>query len=246
MKLSEIVTICNKAIPQEMEWRSMAGESYGLRPTSVSLDTEIGKALFCVTHNSQVEQYAKDNGYDMTISHHPAWSTTLPHLNYHTALDCCRGGLNDMWADAIGLKNHLPFDGTLGAVGRMEKPIEFRALLARCVTFMGDTEPEGGVSGDYGGFIKKVVICTGLGGMVTSSVERIKPDCFITGQLSRHPQGISIPYIIETGHTLSERCGLTVFKGLLEPHGVQVDAVPLEMDVFGGETHLGRKRLATV
>jgi putative NIF3 family GTP cyclohydrolase 1 type 2 len=217
----------------------MAGESYGAYLNGSSVDKEITRVLFCVTYNASVEDYAVRNGYDLTISHHPSGGgTRLPHLTYHTALDCCKGGMNDMWADALGMGAHKPFDGNLGAVGEFIRPTTFGELIAKCKGFAGDIVGRI-VGNDHMTAIGKTVICTGLGGMVAHEVTRLKPDCFITGQLYQNPETLGIPWVIELGHTRSERCGLDFFKGLLAPQGVEVDAVPMELDRFGNEVYDG-------
>jgi len=245
MQLGKLVEVCHAGIPQSSTWRGTAGEQYG-GPFGVSdMDKDIRRVLYSVTHSVGVEHYAMLNAYDLTISHHPATSWRLPHLVYHTALDCCEGGLNDMWAAAIGMTTHNHFDENLGAVGRIA-PTSILNLVESCRKFSGDII--GALKSD-GQPIQSVVICTGLGGMVLDTVESWGPDCYITGQLIHDPRHSSIPNVIEIGHTLSERCGITMFEKLLRPHGVTVDSVPLSMDVFGGETYFGnsvRHKMNTV
>jgi putative NIF3 family GTP cyclohydrolase 1 type 2 len=237
MKLGALIETCNAGIPQSRTWRGTQGEGYGAQCHGLGLDTEIRKVLYCVTHAPEIEHYAVSHGYDLTISHHPCTRARLPHLVYHTALDCCRNGLNDMWASALGLTTHTTFDDTLGAVGRIQ-PTPFEDVVGLCKKFCGDVigaQKRGTTN------IEKIVICTGLGGMVLDIVERFSPDCYITGELVRDPEQSPIPNIIEIGHTLSERCGVTMFETLLKPHGVGVDIAPIAIDVFGGETYTGNR-----
>ena len=232
MKLLDVVEACNQRIPHSKTWRGMRGESYGPYLNGSS-NKEIWRVLFSVTQSQAIERYAQQMHYDLTISHHPSRGEALPHLVYHTALDCCEGGLNDMWADAIGMSCHGTFDENLGAMGKVEA-IAFKDLVAKCLGFAGDIR--GFVTpGKDADMVRRVVICTGLGGMVLRDVERFKPDVYITGQLYGNPYDSSIPHIIEVGHTLSERCGVKVFQDLLVPHDVVVDSAPLRMDVFGSE-----------
>lgn len=238
MNLNDVIETCNNAIPLNKTWERVAGEAYGPCLNGHPLNEEIRKVLFCVTYSPVIESYAMHNGYDLIISHHPGMAKMMPHLVYHTALDCCRGGLNDMWADAIGMPVHGTFDGNLGAMGRVDS-VSFDDLLAKCLRFAGWVE---GCKQNRSKVISKIIICTGLGGMIAHDIEKFEPDCFITGELIQSPHSLNIPAIIEVGHTLSERCGIEMFEKILTPHKVIVDSAPIEMDRFGGEVFEGWKR----
>jgi len=226
MKINEIITILNNVIPKKDSW-PCATEEYG--PYNIrDFNAEVGKLLYCVTATNEVVQYFRKNNYDLLISHHP-YTKPVPMLVYHTALDCCEGGLNDMWKVALNVQNAHHFDKNLGWAGQIA-PLSFDALLAAVEQFIGHQIQ--GFSASDGSTIKSVVICTGLGGLVFREAEATMADCYITGELTSSHRG-RFKAIIETGHTLSEFMGINLFRQLLP--NVQIDLAPSDIDYFGSE-----------
>lgn len=230
IKIKEVVSSLNAGIPIKDSWVS---EQYG--PYNIkNFNAPVNKILYCVTATNEVVNYFHKNGYDLLVSHHPFVKPNVPQLVYHTALDCCEHGLNDMWRDAIGLQNATHFDKNLGWVGDVE-PIEFDDLLAKVEAFIGHK-----VIGHFetdGKPITSIVICTGLGGMVFRQAEDTGATCYLTGELSFPDKG-KFNSIIEVGHTLTEFIGIRYLQKLLPD--VQIDVAPLNLDYFGVETSIGR------
>lgn len=234
MKALEVIERLTRAVPREIEWS--VGESYG--PYNVDPNADIQKILFCVTPTPEVIEYFHKHGYDLLVSHHP-YIRNVPQVILHTALDCCEGGLNDMWRDALGVKSPQHFDGTLGWYGEIE-PTAFTSLVKRCEAFIGHsiigqiyTEIE---------TVKSVVICSGLGGMVTELARQTEADCYIFGEAVAPAKSMGFRSVIEIGHTLSERMGSELIQDILPE--LQVDQAPLEIDRFGREVY--RPRSITV
>jgi putative NIF3 family GTP cyclohydrolase 1 type 2 len=173
----------------------------------------------------------------MLVSHHPYVIPGVRQVVLHTALDCCAGGLNDQWRDALGVKNAKHFDGNLGWYGNVD-PIHPDDLYQKVANFIG-TAPIGACFTDKE-VIESVCICTGLGGMVHARAQRISnADCYIFGQDVADPNNSPFPSIIEVGHTLSEYAtGLKVVREVLEPMGVKVDGADLKYDKFGTEVYI--------
>jgi len=228
MRTKDLVRICTEAIPEKIGcWQ---GEQYGAY--NLGLLKNVKRALYCVTPTPEVVSYFKQKGYDILISHHP-FRVTVPQLIFHTALDCCEGGLNDMWRDHLGIKNAQHFDSTLGWHGQID-PIAFDDLLAKVREFSGQIIGEVYSRLDT---IESVVVCSGLGGLVVDDAFRSGADCYIFGEgMGRNTK---FEASIEIGHTLSERMGVELFRKLLQPHGVQVDLVPLALDYFSSEIASG-------
>jgi putative NIF3 family GTP cyclohydrolase 1 type 2 len=227
MKASQVIDILTRAIPREIEWSK--GEPYG--PFNVPLDLEVKKILFCVTATPEVTDYFKEHKYDLLISHHP-WKRYVPQMIFHTALDCCRGGLNDQWRDALGVIDPQHFDGTLGWYGKIA-PIRFEDLVEKCERFMGH-KIIGQLHSELE-TIESVVICTGLGGLVTDLAKSTKADCYILGEATASANQMGFKAVIEAGHTISEQMGIVLLRKLLPE--IQIDAAPLELDYFGNETY---------
>ncbi len=230
MKASLVYEKLSAAIPKSSTW---GGEELYGKNEIFDGDAEINKILYCVTKSYDVEKYCETNGYDLLISHHPMLSNKVPQLAFHTALDCCEGGLNDQWRDALGLTNYKHFDKNLGWFGSVP-PITGSELISKITDFAG-TPPIGLVTGaDV--IISSVVICTGLGGLVYEEALATGADCYVTGQLSKGGGGFKST--IEMGHTISERCGINLIRKVLGP-SVVVEETPIAIDIFGGEVVYG-------
>lgn len=240
MKIKDIINTCNKAIPREVEYSK--GEMYG----AVNIPDEnadVTKILYCVTPSDEVAEHFHKNNYDLVISHHPITfkDKTIPHAVYHTALDCCEGGLNDMWADALKLKKDTMkhFDDELGWFGELETPVKFNELVSNVEKFAGSVDGQVYCKGNK--LIKTVVICSGLGGLVTEIAAKTGADCYILGEATDNADMMGFDSVIETGHTNSEWQGVNFFKDLLEQHGLTVDSTPLELDKYGEEHFIGNE-----
>lgn len=221
--------MCLKAIPREVEYSK--GEMYG--PINCEGLTHVNRVLYCVTPTPEVANMFRENNYDLLISHHPYTAgKDIPQLVFHTALDCCEGGLNDMFKDHIGLDDAAHFDDTLGWYGKLKKPMTFRELTNKVKELTGDIIGECYSDKEM---IESVVICTGLGGMVNREAAKTKADCYILGENVRSARPM-FKSSIEVGHTLSERIGVHFFRKLFGS-AVDVDVAPLECDYFGNEVH---------
>jgi putative NIF3 family GTP cyclohydrolase 1 type 2 len=230
MRSNDVVQALCARVPFKDTWD--LGEPYG--PYFVRKDVDIKKVLYCVTPTKGVVQQFKDEGHDLLVSHHP-YIVKVPQVILHTAMDCCVGGLNDQWRDAVGIKDAKHFDRNLGWYGQID-PIEPDAFYNKVRDFLGH-EPIGACFSDKK-VIESVVVCSGLGGLVESQALATKADCYIMGQAISDPNGSFFPAIIETGHTLSEYdTGLKVIRNTLEPMGIVVKGADLSVDVFGSEVY---------
>ena len=231
MKVKEIINILNAAIPVKETWSK--GESYGGFGIK-NVNAEVKRILYCVTPTYAGIDYFNEHKYDLLISHHPFVKNGVPMLVYHTALDCCKNGLNDMWKDYLEVKDAKHFDANLGWYGKID-PIPFNDLVAKVETFVGAKVKGLIYHNKKKPLVDSVVICTGLGGLVFGQAELTNADVYITGELT-HPSHGHFNGIIEVGHTLTEVIGIKLFRDLLP--GIQIDPAPLSKDVFGSEVCL--------
>ena len=234
MKMTDLIQACKDSCPDSVSW--MVRELYG--------DFNIGdymrdvkKVLYCVTPTKEVVDYFREHKYDLLISHHP-FVVDVPQLIFHTALDCCDGGLNDQWRDHLGiLPPYQHFDGTLGWYGRI-KPTPFLELCRLVKGLSRSLDGEcWSESPDF--IVNSVVVCSGLGGMVNDLALATKADCYILGEQTMSARHTGFKSVIETGHTNSEWMGVLLFQRLLT--GVQVDLAPKEVDYYGREKRMSRK-----
>jgi len=231
MRMIDAVNALVARVPWSDTWAY--SEPYG--PYNVKWAEEVKRALYCVTPTNAVVAQFKAEGYDLLVSHHP-YVVGVPQVVLHTALDCCRGGMNDQWRDALGIKDAKHFDENLGWYGEIE-PATLEELVAKATAFTD--KPIGYVYSDVEK-ISSVVVCSGLGGMVEREARRTGADCYVLGEVSSEPCYSTFQAMIEMGHTISEyKPGLKVVRETLEPLGIQVDGVSLEADVFGGEHYYG-------
>ena len=166
---------------------------------------------------------------DLLICHHP-FIVEVPQLIYHTALDCCEGGINDIWRDHLGIKDAKHFDGNLGWFGKID-PIPFNDLVELVFSLTGGVFRTKSTSQQ----VESVVVCSGLGGMVLKEALQTKADCYVVGELCCKPEETLFDSVIEVGHTRSEFMIVDFFKKLLKGHSVTIESAPLKIDHFGHE-----------
>ncbi|MCC7404566.1 MAG: Nif3-like dinuclear metal center hexameric protein [Bdellovibrionales bacterium] len=239
MTIGEVGRLLYERIPVEDAWTQ--GEPYGWIGTPDGLAGPVNKVVYCVTSpNQEGVRFFRESGFDLLVAHHPInLNPHLPTMVFHTALDCCRGGLNDQWRDILQIKNARHFDKNLGWYGKIE-PLTLGQLVGRIEAALGD-EIQGQTFGPKNEFIKSVAVCSGLGGLVNSLALKTRADCYIVGEAAGVAAKAGFKFYIEIGHTLSERMGVNVVREVLTPHGIQVDLMPIEFESWPAETFGNRK-----
>ena len=156
MKMHDVIDRLIARVPRDVEWSR--GESYGAY--NVQGNPDVTKVLYCVTPTVGVRAYMRQHGYQLLISHHPyVAGHGIPQFIAHTALDCAEGGLNDMWRDALDVRQARHFDGTLGWAGEIA-PLPFDQLVERCRAFAGGVVGQQYRAAGTDETIGSVVICT--------------------------------------------------------------------------------------
>ncbi len=227
MKASQVVALLTNRVPDSETWSH--GETYGA--FNVNPDADVKRVMFCVTATKEVVERFGAGGYDLLVSHHPFLVPGIPQVVLHTALDCCAGGLNDMWAEHLSIKERKHFDQNLGWYGEIEE-CTIEELAAKVKALSGGVIGQVYSSQDK---IKSVVVCSGLGGIVIKEALESGADCYIVGELVQQAKTTGFKSVIEIGHTLSEWIGVKLIKSILEPHGIAVDYAGLDADRFGRE-----------
>jgi len=231
LPIRELAARTTRAVPLEVSWTvDEPYGPYGIRDWQVA----VHRVLYCVTPNEDVIGYFTRNGYDLLISHHPFVVGKVPQLVLHTALDCCEGGLNDMWRDALGLQRAEHIDGTLGwygSVGAITPQELSRRVEDFCDLIEGEFwfDPRRVAAG-----INSVAVCSGLGGVIVDRTLSTGADAYVTGELIQAPWKTGFACVIETGHTRSEIHGVRLLRQILPE--VIVDVAPEGVDAYRGET----------
>lgn len=236
MVAADLIKLLTEAVPESDTW-GKSREPYGFTELDEAVDVK--SVLYCVTPTKEVVEAFKAGGYDLLISHHPFRVGGVPQAIFHTCLDCCNGGLNDMWKDALGIKNARHFDENIGWVGEIE-PITMNSLLTKIEAFTGKPVLGQVFCKPELEHITSVVVCTGLGGLVNHSALATGAECYILGESCCRAEDSGFKAMVEVGHTNSEWIGVKLFKKLLEPYGVRVDGAEIGKDRFGGEVYRSR------
>jgi len=169
---------------------------------------EIKKVLVALDLTVPVAQEAIGGGYDLVLTHHPIfWDPIksispdanetaaayllirhgIGHFAAHTNLDACVGGVNDVLADILSLKDVRPLPPeNLGRVGSLERPMPFSAFAALCESLM---DTKGRFVGDPDRTIGTVAVIGGSGGGDVAFVHDAACDAFVTGEM-KHSQAL--------------------------------------------------------
>jgi dinuclear metal center YbgI/SA1388 family protein len=170
------------------------------------LDTPIGRIL------------------ELSVRHH------LAIFSAHTNLDSVRGGLNDVFAERIGLKNPgllaqeqdaLPDDDKnkhgIGRIGELEKTTTLAALSEKMKHIFGLSAIK--VAGAPDMPVRKIAVCTGSGSGLMRQFFNTSADVYISGDLKFHDAKdaqINGRGLIDVGHFSSEALMIDLVARRLE------------------------------
>lgn len=168
-------------------------------------DRTVKRILVSLDITEAVVDRAIEGGYDAIVSHHPLLFHAVKHMtatdpvsrnaiklcragvaafSFHTRLDALAGGVNDVLADLLTVKDALPFgDEGIGRVGELAEemsPEAFAALVAErlhapAVTLADADKP-----------IRRVAVLGGAGGDDLFAAFAAGADAYVTGEASHH------------------------------------------------------------
>lgn len=235
MTVGDVAEILYSRIPVEETYSK--GEIYGFVGQEKDEQIQIKKVLYCVTPPTfSGIKYFKENNYDLLVAHHPFHlNQSIPTMVFHTALDCCYGGLNDQWKNFLQIKNAKHIDKNIGWYGDID-PKTLPELVLQIEQALG-RKIQGQIFGSNTELITSVAVCSGLGGLIDDLTLNVGVDCYIVGEAVRPPSSVGFDFYIEVGHTISEQMGVNVIKESLEPHGIQVDLMPIEFESWPREVY---------
>jgi dinuclear metal center YbgI/SA1388 family protein len=201
---------------------------------------EIARALVTVDYGAAVAEEARALGATLVVAYHPPlfaavkriphdapWADALRHgialYSMHTALDCVRGGTNDVLADACGVGARRPIqplarpggegseDEGQGRIGEVAEASR-REIVARLKTALSLERVM--VAGALDAPARRVAVAAGAGGELLEPAIRAGADVFVTGELRHHDalaaarRGVTT---VATLHSNSERAGVRAF-----------------------------------
>lgn len=219
-------------------------------------DREVSKILIALDPYETAINAAIKGGYDLLITHHPLfWGEPIPDtpperwynmlnsagiasFSFHIRLDRAKGGVNDVLAELLGLKNIVTFDEPeipgLGRIGDLEPPMSEAELAQRVKDALGAQSVIYTLLPD-GRKIKRVAVLGGSASDAISSAAVAGADAIIGGEFKHHTYGYASVEcggkgiaIIEAGHYHTEAPVCDKLRELVLEAipGVQIDILP--------------------
>lgn len=213
---------------QAMEW-----DNVGLLVGDGS--AEVKRVLVALDITEAVGQEAKDWGAELIVSHHPLlhpkWypmATLCPDTAHgrlltgllrdgisaicmHTNLDAADGGVNDLLAEAVGLRRIAAFnDEKIGRIGQLDSEIHLEQFLTNVVQSLGCRAVR---YRDNGKPVHRVAVGGGACGEYVRQVVELGCDTFLTSDLKYHDfLDCTACNLIDAGHFATENliCGAIV------------------------------------
>lgn len=198
---------------------------------------EVNKVMIALSPTPDVIEKAVNNRYELLITHHPLFFSGLKSLSEkdyvgssviqaiqnhlqiysaHTNLDAARGGIADVFANMLKLKNILPLQpdnvDKPGRIGEFQQEKSIDLLVKELKTLL-NTDGLKVINPSNIEKIRTVSILPGSGG---SFIPFINTDLYITGDVKYHDALLADnTVVIDAGHFESERIILPVLKDFL-------------------------------
>ena len=201
MKCKDIASVIERLAPRTLayEW-----DNVGL--LCGDMEQTVEKVLLTLDLDEGVVDEAVREGAQMIVGHHPIMfdpvnkitqqtpegrllrkliKNDISYYAAHTNLDVARGGLNDLLASKVRLKNVEILEYTddngegIGRIGDLDSPVTLRALAERIKKALGVDFIR--YSGDTDGIVSRVAVNTGGGTALIGAALSHGADVFVTG-----------------------------------------------------------------
>lgn len=145
-------------------------------------------------------------------------------VTVHTNADSAVGGVSDVLADALGLRDveplqraadGLPEEG-LGRVGNLAAPVPLGSFAEAVFSILPAVAGGVRVAGDRDALVRRIAVCGGAGDSLLDQVRASMADVYVTADLRHHPASEAreaaaggIPYLVDVSHFGSEWLWLT-------------------------------------
>ena len=191
---------------------------------------DVKNVLVALDLSDATAREAVSIGADLVLTHHPIMFNPVKHIlpddpemsaayilmrngighfAAHTNLDKAQGGVNDVLADLIGLKD-ITADEREGLIrfGELQEQIPLTTFSQSCRDKLGVNVRYTGVPE---ALCKKIAVCGGAGNGLFDFVKEAHADTFLTGEI-KHSEAILYKNagisVITAGHYETERCVL--------------------------------------
>ncbi len=190
------------------------------------LSREVNRVLITLDVTEEIVDYVVEREFDLIISHHPLIFKPLSHLteenhvarkviklasndvsvfSFHTRADKVPGGVNDILAEEIGLRDVAPFgeDG-LGRIGNLAEESELESFAEDVKIALGADSVR--YSDGYNS-VRRVAVVGGDGKDYVRDAIAAGADTYLSGRLSYNvmeeaaDMGINL---VEAGHYFTE------------------------------------------
>lgn len=233
MTVAEIYEKICERIPEELR---ESWDNDGLMCSSDS-DKEVKRALVTLDVTENIVDYAVANNIDLIVSHHPlifkpiASVTEDSHIarkviklikndvsviSLHTRADKVEGGVNDLLAEILGLRNAEPFgEGGLGRIGNLDEELtmeDFSYLLKGLLDCDGVKVSDACIP------VNRVAVVGGDGKGYVEEALKLGADTYVSGRIGYNvmeeaeEMGINL---IEAGHFFTEHPVTSFFQSIL-------------------------------
>lgn len=217
-------------------------------------DNEVSRVLVALDVTGEVVEYAKQNKYDLILSHHPLIykgikafddngyvsakllslaAAGISVMSFHTRLDAVSGGVNDKLAELLGLSDTEPVycEGVpLGRVGSIDAEMSAEEFAKKVKEVLNAPFV---LLSDANLVVKRVAVVGGNGGDLLSEAKSMGADTLVSGRLDYHSmtdapdQRVQRMNLIEAGHFFTEDPVCSVLKEFV----LEIDP-SLECDVY--------------
>jgi len=208
------------------------------------------KADMLITHHPLIFQAIKNIVLDSPVGEIISLSVRhqLAVFSAHTNLDSVKGGLNDLFAEKLGLQNCCCLEAAastaegqhgMGRVGELSTPVNLGVLAETIKTTFGLTSLK--ISGPLLMPVKKIAVCTGSGSGLMKQFFLTDTDVYVSGDLKFHDAKDAETHhraLIDVGHFASEQIMIALVARKLADRikekglDVTVEALQVEVDPF--------------
>ena len=178
-------------------------------------DASVRRVMTCLTISPPIVSEAVERGVDLIVTHHPLPFKALQKItsdnvvgsmllklmqagvaiySAHTAFDSAESGINQQWAERIGLSAIEPLipreepeaDPGLGAgrLGILPEPRPLNVVVETAARSVGAKMPR--LVGNGAASVQRIAFACGSGGSFLSAARRRGCDALITGEATFH------------------------------------------------------------
>lgn len=246
MTVIELYKYLDKTIPSSLscEW-----DNDGLM-CCPDANKEVRRVLVTLDVTAEAVDAAKRENCDLIVSHHPLIfkglksispenyisakaieliKSSIAVFSFHTRLDALSGGVNDILAAKLGVKETTPFgcDGeAIGRIGVLDAPMsldDFAVLVKKALgaPFV--------LAADAGKEVYRVALLGGEGGDDISAAKTAGADTYVSGRLGYHPMTDAPENdinLIEAGHFYTEYPVCEKLGELIKRADEKIEVVP--------------------